>query len=129
MIFKNVALSAGDFIAFKTPSVPLQEVQAAVINVEDGKLEVMSTLLAPFQHSGIFTEAEVGEIIVVYPASISIPQESGKKKFIKDQKVSISLKNGTTACGCVVAAFDGVVAARTNEGIFIVGGASFFTAQ
>ncbi|HRY60262.1 MAG TPA: hypothetical protein P5096_02700 [Patescibacteria group bacterium] len=128
MIFKNLQLETGDFVAFQTEAVPLPEVQAAVIGIEDGVLEVMSTLLAPFQHNGKFTEDEVGQIMVVYPSAIAIPRESRGKNFSKHQGVSVIIKGGEEHRGEVVAAFDGIVVARRSDGELITGGASHFNA-
>mgnify|MGYP001178346980 CR=1 FL=1 len=128
MIFKNLQLETGDFVSFQTKSVPLPEVQAAVIGVEDGVLEVMSTLLAPFQHNGKFTEDEVGRIMIVYPSAVAIPRESRGKNFSRHQKVSVTVKGGKKHRGEVVAAFDGIVVARRSDGELITGGASHFNA-
>jgi len=126
MIFKNQKMETGDFVAFKTKAVPLPEVQAAVISVENGVLEVLSTILLPFKHGGKFTEAEVDQIMVVYPAEVAIPQESRGKGFPKNQKVSVVIKNGEKHYGEIVAAFDGIVVARKNDGQLITGGSMFF---
>ena len=126
MFFKGVFLETGDFVAFQTNAVPLPEVQAVVIRVKNGVLEVMSTVLTPFQHGGKFTEDEIGQIMVVHTADVAIPQESRGKNFAKNQKVSVEIKGGEIHHGEVVAAFDGVVVARQNDGQLITGGASFF---
>ena len=128
MIFKGQQLETGDFVAFQTKAVPLPEIQAAVIGVENGVLEVMSTFLTPFQHGGKFTEAEVDRIMVVYPAEVAIPQESRGKSFPRHQRVSVVVQDGEEHQGKVVAAFDGVVVARKGDGQLITGGASHFNA-
>ena len=128
MIFKGQKLEVGDFVAFQTKSVPLSEVQAAVINVEDGVLEVLSTMLVPFQHGGKFTEDEVDQVLVVYQAEVAIPQESRGKRFSKNKKVSVVVQGGNRYEGEVVASFDGIVVARRSDGELITGGASHFTA-
>ena len=101
---------------------------ATVIDVQNGVLEVMSTILVPFQHGGKFTEDEVEQIVVVYPADVAIPQESRGKGFSKNQRVSVVVRDGGRHEGEVVAAFDGVVVARKSDGQLITGGASHFKA-
>lgn len=128
MKFKDKDLGVGDFVAFQTASVPLSEVQAAVIRVEDGVLEVLSTLLVPFQHNGRFTEEEVDMIEVIYPAEVAIPQESRGKRFAKGQHVSVELRDKSTEQGNVIAAFDGLIVAQREDGELITGGANFFNA-
>lgn len=128
MIFKGRQLETGDFVVLQTEAVPLPEVQAAVIGVENDVLEVISTILVPFQHGGKFTEDEVDQIIVVYPAEVAIPQESRGKSFSKHQRVSVIVQGGEKHQGMVVAAFDGVVVARKSDGKLITGGASHFNA-
>jgi len=125
MLFKGQQLETGDFVAFQSKTVPLPEVQAAVIGIENGVLEVMSTLLAPLNHSGKFTEDDVDRIIVIYPAEVAIPQESRGKGFQKHQKVSFIIQ-GEEYQGKIVAAFDGVVVARKSDGQLITGGVSQF---
>lgn len=128
MIFKSVEVGTGDFVSFQARTVPLPEVQAAVVEVADGVLEVMSTILAPFQHNGKFTEAEVDRIMVVYPAAIAIPQESRGRGFSQSQMVSAVLSDGKEHRGEVIAAFDGIVAARQSDGQLFAGGAMHFHA-
>ncbi len=127
MIFKNQKLESGDFVAFKTKSVPISEVRAAVVAVEDGVLAVISTMLKPFQHNGNFTEEEVEQIVVVYPAEVAIPQESRGKGFYKNQRVS-AIVRGKEHEGKILAAFDGIVVARESGQLIIVGKASSFNA-
>ena len=126
MIFKNQELEIGDLVVFESKSIPLPEVQASVIGVENGVLEVLSSFLVPFQHDGRFTENEVIRIMVASPSKIAIPQESGSKKFSKHQSVTAVLQDGRKHQGKVIAAFDGVVVARKDDGQLITGGASFF---
>jgi len=126
MIFKNKQLGVGDYVAFQASSVPLPEVQAVVIRVEDGVLEVLSTLLIPFQHDGRFSEDEVARIEVVYPAEVAIPKESRGKGFSKNQYVSVRFKDGSVCRGRVVAAFDGLVVARREDDELVTAGSSFF---
>lgn len=128
MIFKAVEVEVGDFVSFQTRVVPLPEVQAAVIGVVDGVLEVISTILVPFQHSGQFTEADVDQIIVVYPSAVAIPRESRGRGFTKNQRVAATLKDGTERQGEVIAAFDGIVVARKSDGQLFTGGAMHFYA-
>jgi len=123
--FKGLPLESGDIVAFTTTSVLLPEVQATVIEVKDGVLEVLSTLLLPYKHIGRFKEEEVGQIELIYPAKIAVPRESGQKKFQKDQSVS-TLVGKVSHQGKVIAAFDGLVVARQDDGQLITGGASFF---
>ena len=125
MRFKDQQLETGDFVMFETDIFPLLEFQAVVIDIKNGVLEVMSTLLAPFQHSGKFTEAEVDRIRVVYPAEVAITQESGFRRY---QRVSVVFQGCEEHQGEVVAAFDGVVVARKGDGQLITGGASHFSA-
>jgi hypothetical protein len=128
MTFKGQNLETGDFVSLKTDTVPLPEVQAVVIDVENGVLEVLSTFLAPFRHSGRFTENDVSNIMVVYPAEVAIPRESGKRCFLKNQKVFCIVNGRRKYQGRVVAAFDGIVVIRTSDDQLIAGGASHFNA-
>lgn len=126
--FKGVQIETGDVVVFRTPRVPLPEVQAAVMGVEEnGQLSVLSTLLAPFQDNGLFSEDEInGLLTVVYPAEIAIPQESRGKSFKKGEGVTTTIGNQRFT-GKVVAAFDGLVVALTSDGQSFTGGASFFS--
>jgi hypothetical protein len=128
MLFKGQNLEVGDFVAFQTRTVPLPEVQGAVIDVNGGVLEVLSTLLFPFRHSGSFTEDDVDCIMVVYLAEVAIPQESRGKGFAKHQRVGTTVRDGSAQFGEVIAAFDGIVVARRSDGELITGGASHFEA-
>jgi len=127
MIFKNETLEVGDYVAFQASAVPLPEVQAAVISVKNGNLEVISTLLVPFSHSGIFTEDEISKIKVIYPADITIPRESRGRSFTKGQLVSAEIKGVGTKSGKVIAAFDGIVVAQKKDGELITAGAMHFS--
>lgn len=131
MTFRGQELEIGDFVAFTTPTVPFPEVQAVVIDVENGVLEVMSTLIAPFHHSGKFTEDEVVRIMVVYSAEVAIPQESRDKNFRKGERVVVHAQRVdgemTYVIGYVVAAFDSVIVARRTDGQLITGGSTHFT--
>jgi hypothetical protein len=132
MIFNGLQLQIGDLVAFTTSAVPLPEVHAAVIDVKDGVLEVMSTLIVPFQHSGMFNAGEVQEIAVIYPADVAIPQESRDKSFRRGERVDVTVRGEdgvmVQVSGDVVAAFDGIVVARRQDGQLITGGASHFNA-
>lgn len=128
MIFKGVKVEIGDIVSFQTRVVPLPEVQAAVVDVVDGVLEVISTFLVPFQHSGQFREADVDRIMVVYPAAVAIPQESRGRGFFQGQIVSAVLKDDQEHRGEVIAAFDGIVVARQSDGQLFTGGAMRFHA-
>ncbi len=121
--FKGVALLRGDFVAMRTRTLPLPEVQAAVMEVKDGVLDVFSTMLAIFQHNGLFTEDEVIEIKVVYPAAEAIPRESRGKNFAQHERVAAVI-NGTRYEGRVVAACDGIIAVHTDDGQTFSSGAS-----
>ncbi len=125
MVFKSVVLEVGDFVAFTATSVPLPEVQAAVVDVEDGVLEVMSTLLKPFQHSGKFREDEVGEIMVVYPAAIAIPQESGREDFAPQRRATCVFE-GRQYEGRIMAAFSGWVYMQADDGTPLTGSPNHF---
>ncbi|MCC6639350.1 hypothetical protein IT409_02210 [Candidatus Falkowbacteria bacterium] len=126
MIFLGVTLNPGDVVSLVAKTVPLPEVQVAVITVSDGVLEVMSTLLAPFKHSGFFEEANVTSISVILPAEEVIPRESRGKQFKKGQHVSCDIK-GEKHEGFVIAAFDGIVSAQRIDGEYLTGGANHFT--
>lgn len=130
MTFKGIEVGTGDIVEIIAHSVPLPSVQVAVIGVTpNGELEIMSTLLAPFQHSGLFPESDVSQIVLVRRAEEAIPAESRGKGFSKGQPVHTYLKRqGETVYGNVIAAFDGIVVARHSDGQFITGGASFFEA-
>ena len=122
MNFKGVELEIGDHIAFETSEVPLPHVEAAVMGVKDGILDVFSTLLVPFQHSGFFSEDSVGEIEIVRKAKEAIPSTS---PFEKDQEVTCEVK-GTTRRGFVIAAFDGIVVMKSGDD-FVTAGADLFS--
>lgn len=134
-VFKGQTLHPGDIIAFTTSIVPLPEVQAVVIAVHDGVLEVMSTLLAPFQHSGHFAENNVGQLLVICEAEEAIPRET-RGKFSRGQAVRTSvhdrhhdrLAEFRSVTGNVLAAFDGVVVMRCADGQLVTGGIDFFFA-
>lgn len=128
MFFKGVTLEVGDYIAFTSDQVPLPHVEAAVIAVKDGVLEVLSTFLVPFQHSGLFMEEQVKNLEVIHPAEIAIPQESRGRRFAKGQEVLINLQ-GHDVRAKVVSAFDGVVVARNGEDMLITAGALRFEAM
>jgi hypothetical protein len=126
MLFKNREVNIGDIVVFQTSVVPLPEVQAVVIDVKDGVLEVMSTLLTSFRHDGRFAENEVSRIESIYPAELAIPRESRGKGFIKGMFVSAQVKGKGIQIGRVGAALDGLVVVQREDGELITGGASFF---
>jgi hypothetical protein len=130
MTFKGIEVGTGDIVEIIAQSVPLPSVQVAVIGVtSNGELNVMSTLLAPFKHSGLFPERDVSQIVPVRRAEEAIPMESRGKGFSKGQSVRTHLKKqGKTVHGQVIAAFDGIVVAKQSYGQLITGGASFFEA-
>lgn len=125
MKFKGQNLEVGDFVAIQAKSLPIPEVRAVVIDVKDGVLDVMSTLLVPFDHKGLFPEKDVVRIKVAYPASVAIQRES-RGLFSKDQRVSAVVR-GKTEYGKVIAAFDGIVSILRNDGEHITGGANYFS--
>lgn len=124
MKFKNVHLETGDFVSFQTKIVPLPEVQAAVLDVKDGALIVMSTVLAPFETGGKFTEEQIDRIKVVYPANVAIKQESNGK--LSNHQRVYCIAEGDTHYGEIIAAFDGVAVMLKDNGEFIHGGVSHF---
>lgn len=126
MEFKKRKLGVGDIVALQTSVLPIPEVSAAVIRVEGGVLEVLSTFLVPFNHNGIFTESDVDRIEVIYPAEVAIPKESRGKGFSKGQYVRVNVEGVGSQGGRVVAAFDGIVVAQREDGELITAGASFF---
>lgn len=121
MRYKGVEVNIGDFVVFRSKSVPLPEVQAAVIDVENDTLVVISSFLVPFQHNGEFPADDVTDIIVVYGAEQAIPQETRDRAFKKDQRVFATIR-GERMEGGVIAAFDGMVVARRDDGQLITGG-------
>ena len=127
MTFKNVELATGDLVEFVSGSIPVPSIPAVVIDVKDGVLEVMSTFLVIFQHSGKFTPDEVLAIEVILPAAFAIPQESRGRNFTQFQKVTTSV-NGQECQGKVIAAFDGIVVAQQEDGELVSGGALRFEA-
>ena len=125
-MFKGLKLETGDIIALQSKTVPLPELYAAVIGVKEEVLEVFSTMLVFFQHNGYFATDDVEKIQVVHPAEFAIPQESRGKGFLKNQVVSVVVKTGQKYIVKVVAAFDGIVIAQTEDNQYITGGASYF---
>lgn len=125
MLFKNTEVSMGDLVSLRTVTAPFPEIRAVVIGVEDGMLEVFSTLTLPLGYTGKLTEAEVDGIEVLCLAEVAIPQESAGKGFCKGQYVSVCLE-GTVDIGRVAAAFGGVIFVRREDGNLIEGGAGFF---
>jgi|GEM_PF-2934512 len=123
MRYKGVDVNVGDFVALRSKSVPLPEVQAAVIDVEhDGnRLVVISSFLVPFQHNGEFPSDDVTDFMVLYPAEQAIPLETREKAFQKDQRVFATIR-GERMEGGVIAAFDGMVLARRDDGQLITAG-------
>lgn len=113
----------GDYIDFRHPDVPLKEIQAAVIEDQGDNVEVMSTLLIPFKHSGIFDKARMTGTVVVHPAAVAVPQES-RRDWMPGQMLTTDDDEG-----CLVAAFDGVVACKHKSGQYLTGGVSFFKAK
>lgn len=124
MKFKNIDVEPGDIVEIQAKSVPLESVQVAVVNVINGVLEVISTLLVPFQHNGHFPPNDVIRIMVVYPAAIAIPQNSDGK-FKINQRISMSLKNGENHQGVVIAAFDNIIIARDDNGNLMKSSSSY----
>lgn len=128
MIFQNLQVEVGDIVALRSTKVPLPEFQAAVIRVTDGVLEVLSTMLVPFRHNGDFAECDIERIEIVRSAAEAIPRESRGNSLAKDQRVSVVTGDGRSHQGMVIAAFDGIVVARSDAGELITGGASRFIA-
>ncbi|HSR54125.1 MAG TPA: hypothetical protein VLV83_25125 [Acidobacteriota bacterium] len=128
-IFKNIEINPGDHVAFRTsPSViPLPHMEAAVVEVKDGRLEVFSTLLVPYRHSGFFSEEEVLEIEVFRPADEAVKMGS-RGKFERGQRIACTIeKEGRVEC-TLYAAFDGVVSGWTDDGVNVTGGINQFEA-
>jgi hypothetical protein len=76
MFFKGIEVQLGDFIIFTSPTVPLPEVQAEVIDVTEGVLKVGCVFLGLFRHDGHFTEEEVEQLVVVKSFEETISMES-----------------------------------------------------
>jgi hypothetical protein len=129
MEFNGVRVEPGDIVAFRAKSVPDMAIEAAVIDVRDGVLKVMSTELAACQHKGDFPSEDVTAIKLSRKAEKAIPQESFSRRFKRHQRVSTRLKDHTVHEGKVIAAHDGFVAMRRDDGELITGRSMLFEAK
>ena len=109
----------GDIIEFSSPEVPLPYVQAVVIEETPDHIEVMSTLLVPFQHSGTFQRDRINIAGVVCPASEAIKRETG---FDEGELLTCNIGKGRAVAG-----FDGIVVIQREDGELITGGSSHFS--
>ena len=113
----------GDMVQIRSKEVPLPEFPASVVAIDDTTLEVLSTILVPFHHSGKFKLAEI-EYIVVYPAEVAVEQETGFKVGTDIQTrlpVDGKVRVGTAHCG-----FDRILVIKLPDGQLLTGGASHF---
>ena len=120
MIFMDVEIEVGDMVSIISPTVPLPHIPASVIDVEDGVLKVMSTLLVPFQHSGKFSRQDVSDFEVMAKAEHTIPREARNFDFRKHTLVETTIQ-GRCVQGQIIAAFDGVVVAKSGSGKLVTG--------
>ena len=126
MDIKGVEVEVGDFVAFRTPVIPLPEIQAGVYEVKDGMFWSISPLFIPWRHNGKFTPDEVDEIMVVYPAEVAVKQESHGRFNLGDRVVATQpLHEGDHIEGRVVGAFGGVVVVKNDEG-YAPGGSNYW---
>ncbi len=125
--FKGVQIQTGDRVAISTPTIPLPcSIDACFTHIdEDGNLNVFSTLLVPFKHSGIFKENEIEEIKVTLPAEKAALMESRNENLKHGMQVYCLIRDEQME-GQLIGAFDGIVAAITPEGKFITGGSKHF---
>lgn len=113
-------MKTGDIIEFTSSEIPLPVIQAAVIVADHPDyIEIMSTLLVPFKRSGKFKRDAINILGVVCEAKDAIARETG---FDAGEKVTCDIGSGV-----VIAGFDGILVARTEDGQLITGGSSFFS--
>lgn len=117
----------GDFIAFQSSDVPLPEVQAVVIEDNGDTVEVLSTLLVPFQHSGTFKRSEMKNLMLVYPAGVAVPRES-RRDWRRGQLLRVTKGPHENVVAPLLAAFDGVCVCKVPDfhGKWLTGGAAGF---
>lgn len=116
-------MNRGDIVQIRASDVPLPEFPAVVINVTATQLEVMSTLLAPFQHSGKFNLNDI-ETITVHPAEGAVEKETG---FPLGAHCRTRVKvGGSFQEGKAIAGFDGVLVIERADGELITGSKSYF---
>lgn len=132
MIFKGIEIGVGDLIGFTTTVLPIPrsaEITAAVIEVKEETIEVMSTQLVLFGYGGIFEKEEIDNIRIIKRAEESIPEQSGSfAKFKKGDLVS-AIVDGKKLQGRVIAAYDGIIVALQDNGECLTSGAYFLTVE
>ena len=121
MEFKGYELHIGDIVVFTCPTVP-DYVQAAVIDVRNGRLEVLSAK-EPLQ--AVFAEEEVDRLAVIYTAEYGI--YLGARGFTKNQRVR-GMVDGQPEEGKIVAAIEGHIVVERDDRQLVVGNAGNFCA-
>lgn len=126
--FKGIALTPGDRLSLVAKSVPVPCFQASVVSGDDTRIEVISTQLAIFRHSGTFTADDVEMVVVDYPGAEAIPLESRRDDLYLGQAVKVDGQGDDVFT--VRAAFDGWVVASFGDDVerLVTGGSSFFQA-
>jgi hypothetical protein len=117
-------LETGDIISFQSDDVPLPEVQAVVIEDNGEVIQVMSTLLVPFRHSGDFERSKIRNLTVIRSAGEAVPLES-RRGWRRGQMLKVIKGPYATTFSYLVAAFDGICVCRSNRQ-WLTGGASGF---
>lgn len=128
-VFHNVVLTPGDRVSIAAKSVPVPCFQASIVSGDAHSLNVISTQLVVFRHSGVFPIEDVTELVLDYPAEQAVPMES-RADLQYCQRVTVPSVAGDQHF-YVKAAFDGVVVAYDGktgspDTSHVTGGSSFF---
>jgi hypothetical protein len=118
----------GDIVCFNHTNIPF-EISAAIVGLEGENLIIFSTQLVIFpdamKKSGVLEPAKITSIILGMTAQKAIPLESRGRNFQKNEPVYTPINGSRIQCR-VIAAFDGIVACKTDDMKDISGGALHF---
>jgi hypothetical protein len=124
--FKGQIFTTGDIVTIIAKSLPV-EVSAAFTNVDnEGNFNVFSTTLGVFQHSGIFSPEAIEQITILRSGEDAISSEARNPSLHYGEKARINIE-GSDMVGEIIAAFNGVVCAWSQENGFLTGGSLKFT--
>lgn len=115
-------MKPGDIIQMQSNEIPLPEFSAAVIAVDENNLEILSTLIVPFQHGGKFKRSEI-RTMVTCPAEEAVERETG---FKLGTVVRTRLRDGSEVICKAFAGFNGILVGVRDDGRFVTGGSSFW---
>ena len=128
MLFKNMEVSIGDLARVQINRTPSYAEDGVVVHINEHAIVIFNVDLAVSGGQALFSDEEVERIEILLPAKDAIPQESDSKRFAQHQRVLTVIK-GQEMRGNVIAALQGFIFVKRNDGRVIAGGASSFKSE